>query len=126
MKKLTMEWIKKAEGDYLVAKREFKATPPVYEAVCFHAQQCIEKYMKAVLQENNIEFERTHDLGSLLERCQNFVPELNKFEVELLEITSFAVEVRYPGMKVTRTEGKKSISIMNKVRSIICIYFKNN
>lgn len=66
MKKLTMEWIKKAEGDYLVAKREFKSTPPVYEAVCFHAQQCIEKYMKAVLQENNIEFEKTHDLGSLL------------------------------------------------------------
>ena len=41
MKKLTLEWIKKAEGDYLVAKREFKSAPPVYEAVCFHAQQCL-------------------------------------------------------------------------------------
>ncbi len=124
MKKLTMEWIKKAEGDYLVAKREFKATHPVYEAVCFHAQQCIEKYMKAILQENNIEFEKTHDLGSLLEQCRNFVPELDKFEVDLLEITSFAVEVRYPGMKVTKDEAEKAILIMNKIRKISRPYFK--
>ncbi|MBI5555775.1 MAG: HEPN domain-containing protein [Elusimicrobia bacterium] len=124
MKKLTMEWIKKAEGDYLVAKREFKSTPPVYEAVCFHAQQCIEKYMKAVLQENNIEFEKTHDLGSLLEQCKSFIPQLAKYHMELLEVSSFAVEVRYPGLEVTKDETEKAILIMNKIRKISYLYFK--
>jgi len=38
MKKITEEWILKAEKDYLVAVRELKAEPPVTEAVCFHAR----------------------------------------------------------------------------------------
>ena len=40
MKELTKEWIEKAEGDFRVASREYKTHPPVYDAVCFHAQQC--------------------------------------------------------------------------------------
>jgi len=39
MKEITKEWIKKAEQDYRVAIREFKAKPAVYEAVCFHSQR---------------------------------------------------------------------------------------
>jgi HEPN domain-containing protein len=58
MKKLTEEWIAKAEKDYLVAVRESKAEPLATEAICFHAQQCVEKYMKAILQENEVEFEK--------------------------------------------------------------------
>jgi HEPN domain-containing protein len=47
------EWISKAEGDFLTAGRELRARKsPNYDAVCFHAQQCAEKYLKAVLQEN--------------------------------------------------------------------------
>ena len=60
MKKITQEWIAKAEEDYLVATRELGAKPPALDAVCFHAQQCIEKYMKAILQENDIAFEKIH------------------------------------------------------------------
>lgn len=48
MKPLTKEWIEKAEGDYKVAARERRTKLPVYEAVCFHAQQCIEKYESPV------------------------------------------------------------------------------
>lgn len=44
------EWLDKAEGDYRVAKRELRAAErPNYDAVCYHAQQCVEKLMKAVL-----------------------------------------------------------------------------
>jgi HEPN domain-containing protein len=68
MKKITEEWITKAEKDYLVAIRELNTEPIVGEAVCFHAQQCIEKYMKAILQENDVEFEKVHDLDILLNR----------------------------------------------------------
>jgi len=49
MKKITEEWITKAEKDYLVAIRELRTTPIVGDAVCFHAQPCVEKYMKAIL-----------------------------------------------------------------------------
>ena len=52
MNPLTLEWIEKAEGDFGTAQRELSAAAPRnYDAVCFHAQQCAEKYLKAALQE---------------------------------------------------------------------------
>ena len=43
------EWVLKAEGDFLTAGRELRARKsPNYDAVCFHAQQCAEKYQSRV------------------------------------------------------------------------------
>jgi HEPN domain-containing protein len=48
MNRLTAEWVQKAEGDFLVAQKMLRARKqPVYDAVCFHSQQCAEKYLKA-------------------------------------------------------------------------------
>lgn len=123
MKNITKEWIAKAEQDYLVARREFDASPPAHEAVCFHCQQCVEKYLKAVLQENEIYFEKIHDLDILLEQCKDIIPELWKFKTEIVELSHYAVEVRYPGVSTTEEDAKNSISIMEKVRNIIRSYF---
>jgi HEPN domain-containing protein len=50
MKPLTSEWVEKAEGDFATAKREIRVRKtPNFDAVCFHAQQCAEKYLKALL-----------------------------------------------------------------------------
>jgi HEPN domain-containing protein len=66
MKPITSEWIDKAEGDFATAQRELDAIDhPNYDAVCFHTQQCAEKYLKAFLQEADITFRRTHDLSDL-------------------------------------------------------------
>jgi HEPN domain-containing protein len=49
MKPTTVEWVAKAEGDFLTAGRELRARKsPNYDAVCFHAQQCAEKYLNAL------------------------------------------------------------------------------
>lgn len=51
MNPLTFEWVEKAEGDFFTAMRELRARKsPNFDAVCFHAQQMAEKYLKAVLQ----------------------------------------------------------------------------
>ncbi|MBI2252044.1 MAG: HEPN domain-containing protein [Armatimonadetes bacterium] len=109
----------------LVVVREFDFDDPVYEAVCFHSQQCIEKYFKAVMQENEIEFGRTHDLNLLLEKIKNIIPELAEFKEALLEINSFAVEVRYPGilMEVDKEDAQNSSTIMKNIREITRKYF---
>jgi HEPN domain-containing protein len=60
MKPLTREWADKAEGDFAAASREIRVRKsPNYDAVCFHARQCAEKYLKAVLQESEIPFGKT-------------------------------------------------------------------
>lgn len=70
MNELVREWIEKAEGDYHTALREFRARKfPNFDAAGFHAQQCVEKYLKAILQQNNIRFEKVHDLLALLNLC---------------------------------------------------------
>src|SRR2546422_10284187 len=67
MKPITLEWIEKAEGDWTSAQREYRARQrPNYDAACFHAQQCAERYLKARLEEAGIAFSRTHNLTSLL------------------------------------------------------------
>jgi len=124
MKKITEEWIMKAERDYLVAVRELKAEPPITEAVCFHAQQCVEKYMKAILQENEAEFEKIHDLDVLLGQCMNFMPELENHRDELVKLSTYAVDVRYPGFDVTEEEAKECAEIMEEIRRVIRNYFK--
>ena len=63
MKPLTLEWIEKAEEDWIVMLRSYRARKdPSYNAACFHAQQCAEKYLKGRLEEAGIAFRKTHDL----------------------------------------------------------------
>jgi len=97
MKALTAEWVDKAEGDYQVAQDQWKAPTPVFDAICFHAQQCAEKYLKAWLTEQGTPFPRTHDLESLAKFCLPTFPDLSAILNDLRFLTSFGVEVRYPG-----------------------------
>ena len=44
MKPSTVEWVEKAEGDWETAQRAYRARKkPVYDAACFHCQQCVEE-----------------------------------------------------------------------------------
>ncbi|HNU31111.1 MAG TPA: HEPN domain-containing protein, partial [Sedimentisphaerales bacterium] len=61
MNEVVREWIDKAQADYLTATREGRADPPNYDAVCFHAQQCAEKLMKAAIMVKGQVPAKTHD-----------------------------------------------------------------
>ena len=52
MNKVVNEWIDKAEEDFhaAISLRRLRRYP-THNAVCFHAQQCIEKYLKAIAGE---------------------------------------------------------------------------
>ena len=97
MKPLTHEWSQKAEGDYTAAETLRQAENPVYDAICFHAQQCVEKYLKAWLVHQEVDFPRTHDLEALAKQCLPSLPDLDALMDELRFLTSYAVEIRYPG-----------------------------
>jgi HEPN domain-containing protein len=60
-------WIYKAEEDYRAALTlARKRRDPVPDNVCFSAQQCVEKYLKAFLVYHQRSFPKTHDLAELL------------------------------------------------------------
>ena len=60
-------WLYRANEDIAVIDNLFKTDPEFYAStICFHAQQAVEKYLKAFLVHHNIDFPRTHDLDFLL------------------------------------------------------------
>ncbi|MBI2433302.1 MAG: HEPN domain-containing protein [Candidatus Hydrogenedentes bacterium] len=54
--------------------------PVNYDSVCFHAQQCGEKYAKALLQEAGVAFRKTHDLGELVDLASSVNSTLHRAE----------------------------------------------
>jgi len=120
MQLITGEWIAKAEGDFATAKRELSATEqPNYDAVCFHAQQCVEKYLKAFLQEANIVFPRTHDLADLLALAVTIQPTWTSMTPDLNALSAFAVEYRYPGDSADVNEAQESVQKCTSARQVI-------
>lgn len=119
MKKITHEWIKKAENDYLVIKNEINSKNPVYDAICFHAQQCIEKYLKALINEQGITIPKIHDLSVLFNICKPFASALEEYKEEISDLSTFAIAFRYPGENASKNEADYSINTMRKIRKLI-------
>jgi len=117
MKPLTREWVEKAEGDFAPATRELRVRKaPNYDAACFHAQQCAEKYLKARLQEEDIPFGRTHNLTALLDLLVPTEPSWAMLRPHLRALTVFAVEVRYPGESADKAEAREALALCREVR----------
>jgi HEPN domain-containing protein len=91
----------------------------VHDAICFHAQQCIEKYLKAWLQEANIPFPRTHDLKELLELIVPTIPIWQTWQADLSGLSEHAVDSRYPGKFATAEDTTYAMRICDEVRQAV-------
>jgi HEPN domain-containing protein len=118
MNPLTLEWIEKAEGDFATAQRELRARKiPNYDAVCFHSQQCAEKYLKAMLQEAGVVFDRTHNLVVLLELLKPVAPSWEMMHPQLQLLNGYAVEVRYPGESADKAIARDALHLCRAIRT---------
>lgn len=86
--------LKKAAND-LTAADATLSTELALDTVCFHAQQAVEKSLKAILTFHGVEYPWRHDLGELLELVKPLAPEIGPYEDQILRMTPYAVEVRY-------------------------------
>jgi HEPN domain-containing protein/predicted nucleotidyltransferase len=119
MKPETQELVNLAEGDWAAAQWQRQAPSLVPHVVCFLAQQCAEKYMKAFLEEHSISFPRTHDLVELLDLSGNLLPELQPFRSELASLTQYAVLPRYRSVALTQQEVDEALQIAERIRTVI-------
>ncbi len=120
MNPLTLEWIEKAEGDFITAGRELRARKlPNYDASCFHSQQAAEKYVKAMLQEKGQLIPRTHNLIDLLTLCLPVDPSIKMIQPNLLTLNGYATRFRYPGETADKTEAKTAYQSALTVRNVI-------
>jgi HEPN domain-containing protein len=120
MKPVTAEWVEKAEEDYAAAvylSRKRKSAVP--SIVCFHCQQCAEKYLKALLVEAGIRFPKTHDLLALLKLLEAVAPFLVSFRGKLELLNDYAVEFRYPSESATKTEARTAVANCRATREAV-------
>ena len=119
MNPLTQEWIEKAENDYAAVQQLLQASDPLHDIICFHAQQSIEKYLKAWLQEADIPVSRTHNLEDLLALIVPTLPAWSHWQPDFKIITEYAVESRYPGPARTAENTQHAMHICEEVRQAV-------
>lgn len=87
------DWFKIALSDFDLAKLDKKGNIR-YEELCFHAQQSVEKCIKAILIKNGIGFPKTHNIQVLLELLPAYLIEPVS---DAAKLTVYASNSRYPG-----------------------------
>lgn len=115
---LVREWVEFAEADHVAGHRLLSTDESrVLPAVCFHAQQCAEKYIKALLVMRSIHFPKTHDL---LELVGLLPPDLSVplGGKEARELSDCAWTSRYPGPwePITQWEAEEATRLADGVR----------
>jgi HEPN domain-containing protein len=111
------KWIDRADHDILAAKQLVELAE-LSDIVCFHCQQCVEKYLKCLLLFYDVDFPKTHDLRLLLQLAQKHCSLDIKLS-QIIQLNRYAVEGRYPGEwePIDKKEAVDSIAIAAMVRS---------
>jgi len=123
---LVRQWLARADEDLETAKFLFANQSYFFTAICFHCQQATEKYFKAYLTRQQIEFPETHDLGLLLDLIASADSSLAASLREVVVLNPYGVEIRYPGEapEITREDAEKAISLANRLKEAISLSLK--
>ena len=116
MNPLTLEWIELAEEDYTIARLIQREQLAMRNGMCFHAQQCVEKYLKACLQEMNLPIPRTHNLEELLNLILPTIPTWRTWKTDISKLSKHAVETRYVGQSPTAVDAEQAMQTCELIR----------
>lgn len=112
-------WKHSADGDFDVIDAALRGGAKAWNAICFHAQQGAEKYLKAYLVMNSFEPPRTHDLAKLLELTIQFDPSLSALSADCLLLNPYAVTERYAFAEPSEMTAQEVITAGRRVRDAI-------
>ena len=111
-----LAWISIAEEDWAVARSALRRKKPLTDIASFHAQQCAEKYLKAMLVARGRAFPKTHDLILLSNLCTQAGIFVEIDPKQLNTLSDDAVRSRYPGVAQTLDEARDALEIAKTVR----------
>ena len=118
MKAETSEWVRCAEEDFEVATTLFRRRKQTAaNTIGFHCQQCVEKYLKARLEEVGLPVPKVHHLPMLLTLLLPQQPLWATFKPALLGLNNYAVKFRYPGHIATRADAQAALKACRAIRA---------
>jgi HEPN domain-containing protein len=113
--------VQKAEEDLVLAEHglALRENCP-FDLICYHAQQCAEKYLKALLTSQALRVPRTHDLRFLVRQ----LPADLKLDIELdhvITLNRYSIETRYPENwdDIERPEAERAVALARAVRDAV-------
>ena len=116
------EWMAKAEGDWealeILLSRD---SPRLRESVVFHAQQCVEKLLKARLIQLGQSVDKIHDLAALSRQLEAVDGQWSWDAEDLTDLSSGAVLARYPGFETSAEEQVELVQIARGLREALKI-----
>ena len=119
---IVKEWIAKAEEDFEFALVNLKEGRPFIAQICFHFHQSAEKYLKAYIIAEDLQFRKIHDLPALLKTCTSKDPSLNEIRDDCENLNTFYIDTRYPvhwPTDFSSKEAKKAFRSAEKIRNFI-------
>jgi HEPN domain-containing protein len=122
MSRHVRQWIEKAEHDLRNAEHTLTLRDEdcPFDTVCFHAQQCVEKYLKGWLSSRRLDIPRSHDLVVLLNLAlaDGFLG-LSPHDIQPLN--RYTIEARYPGDwdPIDRFEAEQAVAMARHVRESV-------
>ena len=90
--------VRKARHDIMMAERGLPEAE-LSETVCFHAQQAVEKSLKALLALDDVEYPYTHNLKVLVELVGPRYPTMRELADRIVPLTPYAINGRYGGLE---------------------------
>ncbi|AAN50079.1 HEPN domain protein [Leptospira interrogans str. 2003000735] len=88
-------WLTHAKSDLLLSKF-YDSKEILLNQLCYHAQQSVEKSIKAILIQSKVNFKFTHNIKNLIASLPQEIEKPNFFK-DLPILTDYAVSTRYPG-----------------------------
>ena len=112
------EWVAKAENDLKTAAHTLKLGKDCpTDTVCFHAQQVVEKYLKALLTVRGKPFPQTHNVSELMAQLPARA-RLRLSEDEQDILTDYATGARYPGWgPIPFAEARRAVAMARRARA---------
>lgn len=109
--------VREAEEDYQVAVTTHHGPRPFHNTVCFHCKQAAEKYLKRLLEENDLAVPKIHDLDEVCGLLLSTYGSLRRLRRGLSFLTRFAVAPRYLGDDANKREAVVAVRCAGKVRN---------
>ena len=115
--KIFKEWLKKAEEDFGFARTSLKETK-YYAQIGFHFHQAAEKYLKAFVIANHLEFRPVHNLMELLNVCKGRNHKIEEIEEACRFLNPFYIDTRYPVHWPTHYDKETATNAMKSAKKI--------
>ncbi len=111
-----LAWVAKAEEDWDTANTLMKRKKPYKGIICFHFQQCAEKYLKSILVHKGSAFPKTHDLTALSKMCEEVGILVGMDEDNLDTLSGYAATARYPGAEPLSQDVREALQTTRAIR----------